>query len=137
MNGNGVVDGPETDPRNPADDPACSMTARAEIGDGPGRFLHVGKSDDDVTLTWGPDPVDPCMLYRIYVADDFDHASGAAAFADPNAANPNTTHPNMAPPATAECNLCFARSRQGFVEDFAASSETPFGSSGQVAKRSV
>ena len=56
------------------------MTATPEIAVEAGRLLRVGKSYGDITLSWGPDPVDPCMLYRIYVADDFDDASGAAAF---------------------------------------------------------
>jgi hypothetical protein len=80
VNTNGIVDGSETDPQNPLDDPACSLTATPEIGAGSGQLLRIGKSADDITLDWGADPVDPCMLYRVYVADDFDDASGALAF---------------------------------------------------------
>jgi len=81
VNANGVVDASETDPQNPADDATCLLAPTPEIAAGPGELLIVGKSTDDVTLEWGlPAPADPCMLYRIYVADDFDHAAGAPPF---------------------------------------------------------
>ena len=81
LNSNGIVDGSETDPQNPADDATCFVTAPPEIAASPGERLLVGKSADDITLDWGPPAAaDPCMLYRIYVADDFDEVAGANAF---------------------------------------------------------
>jgi hypothetical protein len=80
VNANGLIDGSETDPRNPADDPTCALTVTPEVAIEAGRLLRVGKSVNDIALSWGPDPVDPCLLYRVYVANDFDHASGAVAF---------------------------------------------------------
>jgi hypothetical protein len=80
VNANGTVDGSESDPQDPADDPTCALMATPEVAGAPGQFLLVGRAGDDITLSWGPDPVDPCMLYRVYVADDFDHPSADAAF---------------------------------------------------------
>ncbi|NIM63397.1 MAG: hypothetical protein GTO30_17685, partial [Acidobacteria bacterium] len=55
----GNFDGGETDPQNPADDPACAVAAPTEI-----QGLDAAKSGADVNLSWiGQSSTDPCVLY--------------------------------------------------------------------------
>jgi hypothetical protein len=65
-NVNGAVDGGETDPNNPLDDPVCNGLTPLEV-----TGLAFARDGSDVVLTWD-DQIgsDPCLLYRIYIATD-------------------------------------------------------------------
>lgn len=65
-NVNGAVDVGESDPENAADDPVCASSVPPEVTN-----LRVERDGDDILLTWD-DLVgaDPCVLYRVYVAQD-------------------------------------------------------------------
>jgi hypothetical protein len=65
-NVNGMVDGAETDPGNPLDDPVCANATPVEIVG-----IAVDRDGDDLVLTWN-DQIgsDPCLLYRVYIQTD-------------------------------------------------------------------
>jgi len=73
---NGQIDTGETDPQNPADDPVCSVAPPTEVAD-----LMARKNGVDIDLSWfDQTSMDPCVLYRVYVAQNA-APSDAGAFA--------------------------------------------------------
>jgi hypothetical protein len=75
-NTNGAVDGGETDPENPLDDPACAGVTPLEVSG-----LTMSRSGADIVLTWD-DQIgsDPCLLYRVYIATDVGNPDTFAGF---------------------------------------------------------
>jgi hypothetical protein len=70
-NADGAVDVGETDPENPADDPACALSL-GELAN-----LQLEAVSGDVTLSWDEThSVDPCVLYRVLEADPGPGAAG-------------------------------------------------------------
>ena len=64
-NANGQVDGLETDPNNPGDDPSCGPSPLPELAN-----LTVTTGGADLQLAWdGIEVQDPCVLYRVLQAD--------------------------------------------------------------------
>ncbi len=63
---NGAVGPGETDANDPLDDPACAATVPPEV-----TGLLLAKSGSDAVLSWDDlAGSDPCVLYRVYVAED-------------------------------------------------------------------
>lgn len=80
-NVNGAVDGGETNPLSAADDPSCNPEPPPEIAVSGDELLALSESGDDLRLSWHDlSPSSPCLLYRVYAADDFLSPSGKAAF---------------------------------------------------------
>ena len=58
---------------NGGDDPDCGAGAPAEIAAEAEDSLKLGRSDDDVLLSWGDAAAaEPCILYRVYVSSEPD-----------------------------------------------------------------
>ena len=77
----GAVGPGETDPQDPADDPACGAGPPPEIAAAASEHLEITRSGDDLVLTWGDiSATEPCVLYRIYISEDLDGSGGGEAF---------------------------------------------------------
>jgi hypothetical protein len=80
-NADGAVDAAETDPENGSDDPACAGGSPPEIAAQAGDSLTLARSGNDLTLSWGDvSATEPCILYRVYGADDPDGTTGKDGF---------------------------------------------------------
>ena len=89
----GAVEAGETDPQDPADDPACDADPPPPV-----RGVRASREGSDVVLSWSSQTQDdPCVLYRVYAhrtsaiqgrpPDSFDDfqalgTTGAAQFRD-------------------------------------------------------
>jgi hypothetical protein len=80
-NATGLVDPEETDPQQGADDLVCAPGQPPEIAASPDDALQIDKSGQDLLLTWGDvSTTNPCVLYRVYVAEDLDPTTGKTGF---------------------------------------------------------
>ena len=90
-NADGQIDGGETDPQNPADDPACAVAPATEISG-----LLLAKNGADVALSWvDQTSTDPCVLYRVYVATNAAPSDSAAFVVEVTATLPGWSHRNV------------------------------------------
>ena len=89
-NVNGQTDSGETDPLNPADDPACSSVPPTEISG-----LQAARNGLDIDLSWvDQTSTDPCVLYRVYVATNAAPSDSAAFVVETTSTLPGWSHRN-------------------------------------------
>jgi hypothetical protein len=89
----GMVTPPETDPLSALDDASCGVGAPGEIAYEPGGYLEVRVSGDDLVLEWGDAGAsNPCILYRVYGAEQPDAECGAGFSRLASTGRPSYTH---------------------------------------------